>query len=113
MTASAGLLLTTVVGLVWTAAAAPIHIVLSVIDECVPTPGVAGTLQPASRHALLTADLLLVSVSSLGYNDLGFRNNNEIDTPHLDALALGGIVLDRYCTPTSCCLWRSRPDRSD
>ena len=49
---------------------------------------------------LLTADLLLVSVSSLGYNDLGFRNNNEIDTPHLDALALGGIVLDRYCTPT-------------
>jgi hypothetical protein len=49
---------------------------------------------------MLTADLLLVSVSSLGYNDLGFRNNNEIDTPHLDALALGGIVLDRYCTPT-------------
>jgi hypothetical protein len=48
MKASAGLLLTTVVGLVWTAAAAPIHIVLSVIDECVPTPGVAGTLQPAA-----------------------------------------------------------------
>lgn len=40
----------------------------------------------------------LVWCSSLGYNDLGFRNGHEIDTPNLDALALGGIILDRYCT---------------
>ena len=62
--ASAGLLLTTVVGLVWTAAAAPIHIVLSVIDECANLhhrPGPCLIALPACL--LLPADLLLVPVA--------------------------------------------------
>ena len=58
-----------------------------------------------ARDALTIAGLRSVSeMRSLGYNDLGFRNNHEIDTPNLDALAIGGIILDRYCTDLTICV---------
>ena len=60
---------------------------------------------PRALLALTIAGLRPVSeLRSLGYNDLGFRNNHEIDTPNLDALALGGIILDRYCTDVIICI---------
>ena len=45
--------------------------------------------------------------AQLGWSDLGFRNDNEIDTPHLDRLARTGVVLEQYYTQSSCSPTRS------
>lgn len=48
--------------------------------------------------------VVFVLADDLGWNDLGFHGS-VIRTPHLDALAAGGVVLDNYyvqplCTPS-------------
>lgn len=50
------------------------------------------------------ADIIFHVIDDLGWNDLGFRNP-DIDSPALDALARGGVVLTDYhtfmwCSPT-------------
>ncbi|GBG25002.1 Arylsulfatase B [Hondaea fermentalgiana] len=44
----------------------------------------------------------MIVIDSLGYADLGFRNDKEIDTPNLDALADRGLKLERYYVHTAC-----------
>jgi Sulfatase len=49
-------------------------------------------------------NILLFIVDDLGWNQVGYHaraaGNSEIDTPHMDAAARGGIELDRgYVTP--------------
>ena len=55
--------------------------------------------------ALAAADrpnVLLVVADDLGYSDLGCYGG-EIDTPHLDALAAGGLRLTQFYATPRCC----------
>ena len=51
-------------------------------------------------------NILVIVADDLGYNDTGFQGSKEIATPHLDALARGGVrctsgyVSAPYCSPT-------------
>lgn len=51
-------------------------------------------------------NILLIVADDLGYGELGLQGNNEIPTPHLDALAKNGVrftngyVSGTYCSPT-------------
>jgi len=53
-------------------------------------------LAAAPKHVVLTV------IDDLGYDDLGFRNNGQIDTPNFDALWAGGIELSSYYVQPSC-----------
>jgi arylsulfatase A-like enzyme len=62
-------------------------------------------LSPArASGATQPPHVVFVLADDLGWNDLGFHGS-VIRTPHLDALAAGGVVLDNYyvqplCTPS-------------
>lgn len=62
-------------------------------------------LSPArASGAAQPPHVVFVLADDLGWNDLGFHGS-VIRTPHLDALAAGGVVLDNYyvqplCTPS-------------
>lgn len=51
-------------------------------------------------------NVVLLVADDLGYGDLGFQGGKDIPTPHLDALARGGVrctngyVSGPYCSPT-------------
>jgi arylsulfatase A-like enzyme len=51
-------------------------------------------------------NVIVLLVDDLGYADLGFQGCKDIPTPHLDALAKGGIRCTNgyfsgpYCSPT-------------
>lgn len=51
--------------------------------------------------------LVFVLADDLGWNDVGFHGSN-IRTPHLDALAAGGVLLDNYYTQPLCTPSRSQ-----
>ncbi|KAI5144109.1 arylsulfatase B isoform X1 [Manis pentadactyla] len=51
--------------------------------------------------------LVFVLADDLGWNDVGFHGSN-IRTPHLDALAAGGVRLDNYYTQPLCTPSRSQ-----
>ena len=49
-------------------------------------------------------NILVLVADNLGYGDVGY-NGSEIRTPHIDALADGGVQLDQFyvypmCSPT-------------
>lgn len=49
--------------------------------------------------------IVFIVSDDLGWNDPGFRNNDQIHTPHIDTLAKDGVILDQYyvqsvCSPT-------------
>lgn len=62
-------------------------------------------LSPArASGAAQPPHVVFVLADDLGWNDVGFHGS-AIRTPHLDALAAGGVVLDNYyvqplCTPS-------------
>lgn len=51
--------------------------------------------------------LVFVLADDLGWNDVGFHGS-EIHTPHLDALAARGVLLDNYYTQPLCTPSRSQ-----
>lgn len=51
--------------------------------------------------------LVLVLADDLGWNDVGFHGS-RLRTPHLDALAAGGVRLDNYYTQPLCTPSRSQ-----
>lgn len=73
---------------------------LLLLQLLLPPPGAgAGTGRPPH--------LVFVLADDLGWNDVGFHGST-IRTPHLDALAAGGVLLDNYYTQPLCTPSRSQ-----
>ncbi|SIO42949.1 Arylsulfatase A [Singulisphaera sp. GP187] len=75
---------------------------LVAITIVVTGPGARiGLAAPAGKP-----NVVLLVADDLGYGDLGFQGGRDIPTPHLDALARGGVrctngyVSGPYCSPT-------------
>ncbi|XP_059999160.1 arylsulfatase B isoform X1 [Lagenorhynchus albirostris] len=66
-----------------------------------PPPPVSGAGAGRPPH------LVFVLADDLGWNDVGFHGS-EIRTPHLDALAAAGVLLDNYYTQPLCTPSRSQ-----
>ena len=76
--------------------------------------------EPASRPASRTAtvpsrpNLVLIVADDLGYGELGCYGGAQIPTPHLDALAAGGVRMTQgyvtcpVCAPTRAALLTGR-----
>ncbi len=78
-------------------------------------PVLAATPIPVSRQSSASSanrppSVVLFLVDDLGWRDVGFTGNQEIDTPHLDRLAHEGTVFSQAyasapnCAPTRACL---------
>ena len=70
-------------------------------------------------HALAKPNVLLIVSDDQGYRDLGCFGSGEVQTPHLDRLARGGIKLTSFyvawpaCTPSRGALFTGRyPQRN-
>lgn len=65
--------------------------------------------QPSSQSTSATADLpqkpniIYILADDLGYGDLGVFGQQRFQTPHLDALANGGIVMTQHYAGTTVC----------
>lgn len=75
--------------------------VLPLLLLLLPPPPSAGAGTSRPPH------LVFVLADDLGWNDVGFHGSN-IRTPHLDALAAGGVLLDNYYTQPLCTPSRSQ-----
>ena len=59
-------------------------------------------------------NLVVVVVDDWGHNNVGYHNHaGEIQTPHIDALAAAGVILDRhyafqFCSPSRSALHTGR-----
>lgn len=67
---------------------------------------VDGSLTLASQKPARRPNIVILLADDLGYADVGFHGCKDIPTPHLDALARGGVrctsgyVSGPYCSPT-------------
>ena len=48
-------------------------------------------------------NVVLILADDLGWGDVGFQGRREWATPNLDALAAGGVRLDRFYAPAVVC----------
>lgn len=48
-------------------------------------------------------NIVFILFDDLGYGDLGFTGSRAIDTPNLDQLAAGGVVLNNFYSPSAVC----------
>ncbi|MEM9282546.1 MAG: sulfatase-like hydrolase/transferase, partial [Verrucomicrobiota bacterium] len=60
----------------------------------------------ASVPAAERPNVLLIMVDDMGFSDLGYHGG-EIDTPHLDALAAGGVKFSQFYNSGRCCPTRA------
>lgn len=72
----------------------------------------------AAAKAQSRPNIILMMADDLGWGDVGFNGGVTIQTPHLDAMADGGLVFDRFyaaapvCSPTrGSCLTGRHPYR--
>jgi arylsulfatase A-like enzyme len=62
--------------------------------------------QEPSQRRRPSPNVILIMADDLGWGDVGFNGNKIIQTPHLDAMARGGVVLKHFyaaapvCSPT-------------
>ncbi|GBG25001.1 Arylsulfatase B [Hondaea fermentalgiana] len=64
-------------------------------------------------NATKKPNIIFMLVDDLGYADIGYRNDNEIDTPHLNSIVARGLDLERYyvhcvCSPSRGALMTGR-----
>ncbi len=64
---------------------------------------------PSGRHALDRPNLVLIFIDDMGYGDIGAFGSTQNRTPHLDAMAEGGMRLTSFyaqpvCTPSRAAL---------
>ena len=60
-------------------------------------------LSAADRNGSLSPNVVFILADDLGYGDLGVHGSKSILTPHIDALAKGGVrFTDAYVTAASC-----------
>ncbi|QJX01119.1 sulfatase-like hydrolase/transferase [Frigoriglobus tundricola] len=70
--------------------------------------------QPDAKKAARRPNVVLIITDDLGYGDVGFQGCQDIPTPHLDALAAGGVrftnayVTGPICGPTRAGLMSGR-----
>ena len=57
---------------------------------CLIAPPVSGTL--ASERP----NIIVIMADDMGWGDVGFNGNKMIHTPHLDALASDGVIMERF-----------------
>jgi arylsulfatase A-like enzyme len=78
---------------------------------------VAGLLifsQPVAEAQGRPPNIVVIVADDMGYADVGFQGSRDIPTPHIDALARGGIrfsdayVSGPYCSPTRAGLMTGR-----
>ena len=73
----------------------------------------AALILPATTRAdAVRPNILFLIADDLGWADVGWHGS-EIDTPHLDRLARGGVILDHHyvtpmCSSTRACLLSGR-----
>ena len=48
-------------------------------------------------------NIILIMTDDQGWYDAGFNGNTEIKTPHLDNLALNGVIFDRFYSASAVC----------
>ena len=68
---------------------------------------------PALAAADGPPNVIVLVADDLGWADVGYHGNTEIDTPSLDRLAAEGVQLDRFyttpiCSPTRAALMTGR-----
>ncbi|KAK2118037.1 hypothetical protein P7K49_004924, partial [Saguinus oedipus] len=78
----------------------PVVLPLLVLPLLLTPPG-------SGAEASRPPHLVFVLADDLGWNDVGFHGS-RIRTPHLDALAAGGVLLDNYYTQPLCTPSRSQ-----
>lgn len=69
---------------------------------------VAVCVAARSAGAAERPHIVMIVVDDLGWNDVGFRNNSDLQTPYLNSLAAHGHVLSNYyvqatCSPSRAC----------
>ena len=62
---------------------------------------IAALLLGATMEAARPPNILLILADDLGYSDLGCYGG-EIDTPHLDELAAGGLRYTQFYNTARC-----------
>jgi len=62
----------------------------------------AAFAEPASRHAQKKPNIIFILADDMGFSDIGCYGS-EIDTPHLDALAKGGLRFTDFHNSPRCC----------
>jgi len=65
-------------------------------------PSLADPLEARPRP-----NVLLILTNDQGFGDAGFQGNPVLRTPHLDALAAGGVVFTNFLASPTCSLRRA------
>lgn len=94
------------------AAVAGIALLVLAIGELKATSKLTIPLRESVTRKSQPPHVIYILADDLGWNDVGYHGS-EIDTPTLDALAGGGVRLERFyvqpvCTPSRACLLSGR-----
>lgn len=58
---------------------------------------------PSEKEHLQRPNIILIMSDDHGWFDVGFNGNTAISTPHMDAIAARGVILDRFYAASAVC----------